>query len=126
VRITKGTKADLASLKLGDQAKGFTPYYVTFKVTNESGTDYSFSSLGLNSGLLADGSRAQKVSVIGKFKPCDGTSAPRSFTTKGASYTTCTMSLAGPGSSVTGAQFSGYNSDVSPDTDYGKDAITWS
>lgn len=47
---------------------------------------FSFTSLGLVSGLLADGTSAQRVSIIGDFAPCPDASAPDSLNTKSASY----------------------------------------
>lgn len=83
--IEAGIEADLAPLDLGDQVKGFTPYYVTFEVTNESGSDFAFTSLGNTHGLLEDGTRAQSVSVIGEFAPCDNGDGGSDFTTEGSS-----------------------------------------
>lgn len=123
--IKKGDPAELAPLKLGDQAAGLTPFYVNFVVTNESASDFKFTSLGLASGQLADGSRAQRVSVIGDFPPCDNSSAAKDFTTKGASYTTCVLTLAGGSSMVTAATYTGLTDSGFPDTDYGRDPIVW-
>jgi hypothetical protein len=105
--IKKGAAADLAPLKLGDRAKGLTPFYITFKVTNESGTDFSYASMWLTNGVLADGSTAQKLSVIGDFAPCENNSADKAFTTKGASYETCVVALASGGAEVTGVEYYG-------------------
>lgn len=85
VDIEAGIEADLAPLDLGDRVKGFTPYYVTFEVTNESGSDFAFTSLGNTHGLLEDGTRAQSVSVIGEFAPCDNGDGGSDFTTEGSS-----------------------------------------
>jgi len=93
--IKKGDPAELTPLNLGDKAAGLTPYYVTFVITNESGTDFAFTSAGQVGGQLGDGSRAQGVSVIGKFAPCERGSATKDFTTKSATFTTCTVTLAG-------------------------------
>jgi hypothetical protein len=105
--IKKGAAADLAPLKLGDRAKGLTPFYITFKVTNESGTDFSYASMWLTNGVLADGSTAQKLSVIGDFAPCENNSADKAFTTKGASYETCIVALASGDAEVTGVEYHG-------------------
>lgn len=124
--IDKGVEADLAPLKLGDRAKGMTPYYIQVKVTNESGTDLSYSSLGLMNGLLADGTKGPHVTVIGKFEKCDSENADKTFTTKGASYTSCVLALAPAGAEVKGASYSASTyRDLAPNTDYGKDALTW-
>lgn len=127
VSIKAGTPSQLAPLKLGDRAKGFTPYYVNFKVTNESGTDFSYTSLGLTHGLLADGTQAQGVLTIGDFAPCNSGDAGSNFNKVGASYTTCTLALAPSGAKVTGADYSNYDSSVnkSSKTDYAEDPITW-
>jgi len=102
-----------------------TPYYITFVVTNESGTDFAYTSLSSTDGMLADGSRSQGVSVIGTFDKCDNTSAPKEFTTKGATYTTCELALAGAGATVVGAMYSGTVGSDTPGSDYGEDPITW-
>jgi len=99
-------------------------YYVTFVVTNESGTDFAFTSLGLAGGQLADGSTAQGVSVIGTFAPCPNTGAPKDFTTKGATYTTCDLALAGGSSTVTAARYVGSSTGIAG-ADYSRDPITW-
>ncbi|WP_037361378.1 hypothetical protein [Amycolatopsis orientalis] len=125
-RIDKGAEADLAPLKLGDRAKGMTPYYLQVKVTNETGTDFSYSSLGLMNGLLADGTSGPHVTVIGKFEKCDSGNAGKTFTTTGASYDSCVLALAPAGAEVKGASYSASTyRDLAPETDYGKDAVTW-
>lgn len=124
VGIKAGTKADPAKLKLGDKAKGFMPYYVTFKLTNESGTDFSYLSLTGTDGLLGDGSSAQSVILFGKFAPCAGEVATRDFITKGSTLTTCELELAGIGAKVVGANYSKYPSD-DKGPDYGSEPITW-
>ncbi|MET7997851.1 hypothetical protein ABZU76_43900 [Amycolatopsis sp. NPDC005232] len=124
--IDKGTEADLAPLDLGDKAKGMTPYYVRVTVSNESGTDFSYSSLGLMNALLPDGSEAQGVSVIGTFDKCDSGDAGKDFTTKGATYESCVLAVAQAGTTVTGASYDeGDYSDQAPGTDYGSKPITW-
>lgn len=123
--IKKGAPTDLEPLKLGDRAAGLTPYYITVVVTNESGTNLAFTSLGLTSGLLADGTSAQSVSVTGDFPPCDNESAAKDFTTKGASYTTCRVALAAGSSMVTAAKYSAGNDEKFPGTEYGRDPIVW-
>jgi hypothetical protein len=124
--IEKGSAADLAPLQLGDQAKGFTPYYVRITITDESGSDFADSSvIGLH-GLLPDGSEAQEVSVIGDFAKCDDGDAGEDFTKKGASYQTCVLTMASPGTKVTGAEYEeGDYADQAPNTDYSTAAITW-
>ncbi|MEV8608533.1 hypothetical protein AB0383_11475 [Amycolatopsis sp. NPDC051373] len=124
--IDKGTEADLAPLDLGDKAKGMTPYYVRVTVSNESGTDFSYTSLGLMNALLPDGSEAQGVSVIGTFDKCDSGDAGKDFTTKGATYESCVLAVAQAGTTVTGASYDeGDYSDQAPGTDYGSKPITW-
>jgi fructose-specific component phosphotransferase system IIB-like protein len=127
VSIKKGSAADLAALKLGDKGKGFVPYFVTFKVTNEAGTDLSFTSLSGTHGLLGDGSPAQSLIVFGDYKPCASDDAGKAFNTVGSSYTTCTPALAGAGAKVSGANYNANSSEVNTaaDTDYFKDPITW-
>ncbi|ATY15369.1 hypothetical protein CU254_36990 [Amycolatopsis sp. AA4] len=124
--IDKGVEADLAPLKLGDRAKGMTPYYIQVKVTNETGADFAYSSLGLMNGLLGDGTKGPHVTVIGKFEKCDSGNSGKAFTTKGASYNSCVLALAPAGAEVKGASYSASTyRDLAPNTDYGKDAVTW-
>ncbi|WP_051837346.1 hypothetical protein [Streptomyces sp. NRRL WC-3742] len=104
--ITKGDPADLAPLKLGDKAKGQVPYYINYKVTNVGSTDMSFSSLTQVKGLLADGSEATEVSIIGTFAKCPHNSFPSGFT-NGKSVTSCVLALAPEASQVTGAEYWG-------------------
>lgn len=127
VGIKKGTAAELAQLKLGDRVKGFVPYYITFKISNESGTDFNFSSIRSTHGLLGDGTPAQAVILMGKFAPCQDNDARQAFSSKGASYTTCRLVLAGTGSTVSGVDYNANDPDVNTaaDTDYNKDPITW-
>jgi hypothetical protein len=73
------------------------------KVENVGGTDLSYSSLKLD-GVL-DGGAATGVVLIGEIPgKCDRESAPKDFTTKGASYETCSLS-ATDGTPVTAAKF---------------------
>jgi hypothetical protein len=125
--VKKGTAADLALLKMGDRVKGLVPWYITFKVTNESGAQLDFSSIRSTHGLLGDGTQAQGVIMTGKFAPCEDNGAKQGFTSKGSSYTTCMLSLAGAGSTVSGADYSANDSDVNiaANTDYSDDPITW-
>ncbi|MFE6766713.1 hypothetical protein [Streptomyces sp. NPDC057689] len=87
--IEKGAEADMAPF--GDKAKGMTPYYIRMKVENVGGTDLSYSSLRLRGKL--DGGAPTGVILIGDLPgKCDNETAPRDFTTKGASYETCSLS----------------------------------
>ncbi|MFE9818886.1 hypothetical protein [Streptomyces sp. NPDC005773] len=87
--IEKGAEADMAAF--GEKAKGMTPYYIRMKVENVGGTDLSYSSLKLRGKLAGGGPTG--VILIGDLKgKCDSESAPRDFTTKGASYETCSLS----------------------------------
>jgi hypothetical protein len=99
--IEKGAEADMAAF--GDKAKGMTPYFIKMKVENVGGTDMAYASLKLN-GVL-DGGGATGVILIGDIPgKCDNEAAPAEFTTKGASYETCTLS-ATKGAPVTAASF---------------------
>ncbi|MFJ7631504.1 hypothetical protein ACIQZN_34120 [Streptomyces sp. NPDC097595] len=87
--IEKGTEADMAPF--GDKAKGMTPYYIRMKVENVGGTDLSYSSLRLR-GQLAGGAPTGVILIGDLPGKCDSETAPRDFTTKGASYETCSLS----------------------------------
>ncbi len=106
-RIEKGSRADLDKLSgLSGDALEATPYYVHAVIKNAGTTDLSHSFLEPPTGLLKDGTAARELLVIGTFDKCD--SYPK--TTKfgpGASYETCKPVLAEPGSTVTGAAWSG-------------------
>jgi hypothetical protein len=99
--IEKGTEADMAAF--GAKAKGMTPYFIKMRVENVGGTDLAYASLKLD-GVLDDGTGTGVV-LIGEIPgKCDRESAPREFTTKGASYETCSLS-ATTGTPVTAARF---------------------
>ena len=105
--IQKGSPSDLAPLKMGDRVKGMVPYYVRATIKNTGAADLSFTSNDHLKGLLADGSEAQSLSVIGTFAKCDSASAPHGFTT-GKSYRTCAIALApSAATTVTGAEYWG-------------------
>ncbi|MFF7341866.1 hypothetical protein ACFZAT_31715 [Streptomyces sp. NPDC008163] len=87
--IEKGAQADMAPF--GDKAKGMTPYYIRMKVENVGGTDLSYSSLRLR-GKLAGGAPTGVILIGDLPGECDSETAPRDFTTKGASYETCSLS----------------------------------
>jgi len=113
VAIEQGAKEDLA--KFGDKAKNITPFYLRVKVENLSGTDLSFTSVSLR-GLGADG-KGTGVIISGDTANCDSSSAPKTFTTSGASYETCVLSGAPDGLKVAAAE---YNR-----SEYGKSPIVW-
>lgn len=99
--IEKGAEADMAAF--GDKAKGMTPYFIKMKVENVGGTDLSYASLKLD-GVL-EGGAGTGVVLIGDIPgKCDRETAPREFTTKGASYETCALS-ATKTAPVVGAEF---------------------
>ncbi|HEX7307652.1 hypothetical protein [Lentzea sp.] len=111
--IEQGAKEDLA--KFGDKAKNITPFYLRVKVENLSGTDLSYTSVSLR-GVGADG-KGTGVIISGDTDKCDSQSAPRTFTTAGASFETCVLSGAPDGSAVTGAE---YNR-----AEYTKSPVVW-
>ncbi|MEK8172251.1 hypothetical protein NKH77_32115 [Streptomyces sp. M19] len=100
--IEKGTEADMAAV-FGAKAKGMTPYFIKTKVENVGGADLSYASLKLD-GVL-EGGGATGVLLVGDIPgKCEREAAPAEFTTKGASYETCSLS-ATKTSPVTGASF---------------------
>lgn len=99
--IEKGAESDMAAF--GDKAKGMTPYFIKMKVENVGGTDLSYASLKLD-GVL-EGGAGTGVILMGDIPgKCDRETAPRDFTTKGASYETCSLA-ATKTTPVTGAAF---------------------
>ncbi|WP_211301536.1 hypothetical protein [Murinocardiopsis flavida] len=99
--VEKGTEADMAPF--GEKAKGMTPYFIKMTVENVGGTDLAHASLKLN-GVLAGGTGTGVVLMGDIPGKCDNEAAPAEFTTKGATYETCSLS-ASTGSPVTGAEF---------------------
>ncbi|MDX8033351.1 hypothetical protein SK803_24295 [Lentzea sp. BCCO 10_0856] len=99
--IEPGAKEDLA--KFGDKAKGITPFYLRVRVENVSGTDLSYTSVALR-GLGADG-KGTGVIISGDTPKCDSTSAPKTFSTAGASYETCVLTGAPDGLKVAAAAY---------------------
>jgi hypothetical protein len=109
--IEPGAKEDLA--KFGDKAKGITPFYLRVRVENLSATDLRYISVSLR-GLGADG-KGTGVIISGDTPKCDSTSAPKTFTTAGASYETCVLTAAPDGSKVAAAEYNrGDGYDKSP------------
>ncbi|MFJ6621084.1 hypothetical protein ACIQOW_26345 [Kitasatospora sp. NPDC091335] len=104
--IEKGDPADLADLKLGDKAKGLVPYYIHYKITNAGGTDLSYTSVSHMKGLLADGTEAQELTVIGSFAKCKSASLPKGFT-NGQSSTSCAVAMSPEASKIAGAEYWG-------------------
>jgi hypothetical protein len=91
--IEQGNPSDLASLKLGDQAKGKVPYYIRYSVTNEGDSDLAYASVGHMKGLLGDGTEAQDLMIIGSFDKCKSDELPQGFT-KGKVAQGCAVALA--------------------------------
>lgn len=109
--IEQGAKEDL--VKFGDKARGITPFYLRVRVENLSGTDLRYTSVALR-GLGADG-KGTGVIISGDTPKCDSTSAPKTFTTAGASYETCVLSAAPDGAKVAAAEYNrGDGYDKSP------------
>lgn len=112
--IEAGAKEDLA--KFGDKAKNITPFYLRAKVENLSGTDLSYTSIGLR-GLGEDG-KGTGVIISGDTPKCDSTSAPRTFKASGETYETCVLSAAQDGLKVAAAEYNRGD-------DYVKSPIVW-
>lgn len=120
-KIEKGTEADLAPLQLGDKAKGMTPFYVRVSITGgEKANDMAFSSLSGIHGLLADGSMATPVYVMGSFDRCSDDSFPKDFA-EGKTVQSCYVFVASGSAQVTGARWQGSGKAYS-DT---KTGLTW-
>ncbi|MFF0507581.1 hypothetical protein ACFYUH_28865 [Streptomyces fimicarius] len=99
--IEKGAESDMAAF--GDKAKGMAPYFIKMKVENVGGTDLSYASLKLD-GVL-NGGAGTGVILMGDIPgKCDRETAPRDFTTKGATYETCSLA-ATKTTPVTGAEY---------------------
>lgn len=112
--IEKGTEADMAAF--GEKAKGMTPYFIKMKVENVGGTDLSYASLKLNGAL--EGGTGTGVVLMGDIPgKCDNETAPTEFTSKGASYETCSLT-ATSGSPVVAATYD-------EGDDYRDDPVVW-
>ncbi|TYL45731.1 hypothetical protein FXB39_16430 [Nocardioides sp. BGMRC 2183] len=105
-KIRKGTAADLRALDLGNQAKDYLPYYISYSVTGvrDAKTLRNTSVDEAIVGILPDGSGAQALRVIGDWAPCDGVSAPRDFA-DGQKFSSCVPYLAKSSTTVDGAVF---------------------
>lgn len=112
--IEQGAKEDLA--KFGDKAKHITPFYLRVRVENLSGTDLRYVSVSLR-GLGVDG-KGTGVIISGETPKCESTSAPKTFTTAGATYETCVLSGAPDGSKVAAAEYNRGDGDT-------KSPVTW-
>jgi hypothetical protein len=109
--IEAGPKEDLA--KFGDKAKNITPFYLRVKVENLGGTDLSHTSISVR-GLGANG-KSTGVIISGDTPKCDSSSAPKTFSTAGATYETCVLSGAPDGQKVAAAEYNrGDGYDKSP------------
>ncbi|MGW4397130.1 hypothetical protein ACWEHA_17740 [Amycolatopsis nivea] len=123
-RIDRGTEAELARMNLGDDLTGLVPFYVQFTVSNETGDDFSDGYAIQVTGLLKDGSKG-RMGLTGDSPECHSY-ATVDFTAKGATYRSCTMELAVPGTTVTSAR---YDNDsfawLAKGTDYREKPIVW-
>ncbi|MGV9294607.1 hypothetical protein [Amycolatopsis sp. NPDC003676] len=123
-RIDRGTEAELARMNLGDDLAWLVPFYVRFTVSNETGDDFSAAHVTGISGLLADGSKG-RMALVGDSTECHS-DATGDFTAKGAAYGTCTMELAAPGATVTGAKYDSSSfAWLAKGTDYQENPIVW-
>ncbi|MCX4749894.1 hypothetical protein OG455_31005 [Kitasatospora sp. NBC_01287] len=105
--IEAGNPADLAPLKLGDQAAGKIPYYIRYSVKNVGNTDLSFSTVDHVTGLLPDGTQGQDVMLIGTFDKCSTDALPSGFT-NGKTAQGCALVLAPSASTkITAAEYWG-------------------
>lgn len=107
-RIEKGSQADLKGLSgLSKDDLKATPYYVHAIIKNAGTTDLSNASIDGPHGLLKDGSEASQLHVLGGgFDKCDDFMDTGKFR-PGASIKYCGPALADPGTTVTGAAWTG-------------------
>lgn len=121
--IEKGSPVDLDQLRLGDQASGYTPYYIQVSVTNLSDTDFGYASLTTTGikGQLRDGSPATPLRITGSFPRCKSGFAPANFV-RGATYRSCEVFLAPAATVVDKVAFTG----VGYDPSFYDNPIVWS
>lgn len=122
--VTKGSEADWATLGVDlSDAQGEEPWYVKMTLKQESGGDFSYTSVQNDLwAYTADGDL-----IFSEFPPetentiCPDSYAPEGFTV-GSSYEACTILSVNVGESVDRVQFEG---DYSEDNPYTDSPIVW-
>ncbi|MGH3758333.1 hypothetical protein [Actinophytocola sp.] len=115
--IEEGDQAAFTA-KFGPKSKGYRPYYIRVTMENLSGTEMPGVSGPRLRALGPDG-RTTGAVLVGDLDGCESESAPRDFTTAGATFETCVLQASREGEPVTGAE---YDDD---DAGYADDPISW-
>lgn len=97
--VRKGAIADLKDFNLDAQTKVSEPFYVTMTFRNVGKRPMEPGGIfGLVNANNTDGDELNRLSLIGEFKPCEGT--PPKILKVGASYTECDVYVAPAGQDV--------------------------
>lgn len=97
--VRTGRIADLKDFNLDAQTKVSEPFYVTMTFKNVGPRPMEPGGIfGLVNAHNTDGDELNRLSLIGEFKPCEGT--PPKTLKVGASYTECDVYVAPAGQDV--------------------------
>lgn len=117
VSAKKGAIADLKNFNLDAQTKVSDPFYVTLKFRNAGPKPMSPSGIfGLVNVHNTAGDEINRLSLIGTFKPCEGT--PPDTLAVGDAFTECDVYIAPAGQSIGKVVFGFY-------VDLDHTEITW-
>jgi hypothetical protein len=115
--VKKGAISDLSGFNLDAQTKVSDPYYVTVSFKNVGGKPMEPGGIfGLINAHNLNGDELNRLSLLGEFKPCEGT--PPKTLAVGASYTECDVYIAPAGQHVGKVVFSHF-------VDLDETEITW-
>ena len=99
VSAKKGAIGDLKNFNLDAQTKVSEPFYITVSFRNVGPNAMEPGGIfGLVKALNTDGDELNRLSLIGDFKPCNGTT-PKTLAV-GASYTDCEVYIAPTGQNI--------------------------
>jgi hypothetical protein len=100
--IVEGKRSDFANVRLDDDAKTATPYYVKVHAKNVGKGDLSKTDpAGYLSGVDDRGQRQSAVIFLGTFDACPHADAPKKLG-PGDEYDTCQVYLIPKGGSLKG------------------------
>jgi hypothetical protein len=118
VSVKKGSIDDLKNFKLDAQTKVSVPFYITMKFRNLGPKSMDPGGIfGLIEPHNTAGDPLNRLSLLGEFKPCDGT--PPKQLAVGASFTECDVYIAPAGQNIGNVVFGFYLGDAD------RTEITW-
>lgn len=106
---------DLEGIQLDEEQKSSTPYFVKVRVENPGGEEVPVKDNDPDvrfDGVDDRGQEQSNVIIIGDFKPCEDTEAPRPFG-KGESYESCLIYLIPGGGTLDAVQWTGADEYIS-------------